>query len=264
MAVYDETLAGKVVLVTGAGAGIGKASAKLFAKNNTHVALIDIDAEAAEQASKEIRDAGGVAIAFEADVSNENSIQKAIDSIAEHFGRIDIAHINASTMIPGGDVLKISVEQWDKTFAINSRGSFLTARACLRHMVEAGSGAICFTGSDTTIRTGAAYPAYLSSKHAVNGIARSIAVDFGARGIRSNIVSPGVTDTPGLRSNYSSGGRNVEEVINFNASLSLLGRVAEPEDIAEAVTFVCSDRAKYITGANIVVDGGMTVRYDAE
>lgn len=264
MTLEYESLSGKIAIVTGAGAGIGKASAKLFAKYNAHVALVDIDVDAAEQTSVEIRNVGGIATAFQADVSNETSIQSAIDDIIENFGRIDIAHINASTMIPGGDILQIDIEQWDKTFAINARGSFLTARACLQHMVKIGSGAICFTGSDTTLRTGASYPAYLSSKHAVNGIARSIAVDFGARGIRSNIVSPGVTDTPGLRSNYSSGGRNVEEVINYNASLSLLGRIAEPEDIAEAVTFVCSDRARYITGANIVVDGGMTVRYDAE
>ncbi len=228
------------------------------------MAVTDLDGAAAGRVVEAIRQAGGRAEAMAADVSIETSIEAAAAEAVERFGGLDIAHVNASTMIPGGDVLEISLAQWDRTFAINARGAFLTARACLRHMLAGGGGVLCFTGSDTALRTSAAYPAYLSSKHAVLGIARSIAVDFGSRGIRANVVSPGVTDTPGLRRNYASGGRDVDEVIAFNAGLSVLGRIAEPEDIAEAVLFVCSGRAGYITGANIVVDGGMTVKYDAE
>ncbi len=260
----DETLSDKRVLVTGAGSGIGEASAMLFAARGARVAVTDLDGAEARRVADAIRQAGGHADAIAADVSDETSIEAAAAQAVERFGGLDMAHVNASTMIPGGDVLEISVEQWDRTFAINSRGAFLTARACLRHMLAGKGGALCFTGSDTALRTSAAYPAYLSSKHAVIGIARSIAVDFGSRGIRANVVSPGVTDTPGLRRNYASGGRNVDEVIAFNAALSVLGRIAQPEDIAEAAVFLCSDRARYITGANIVVDGGMTVRYDAE
>lgn len=236
----------------------------MFARRGARVAVVDMDGAAASRVAETVRAAGGDAADIRADVSEEAAVNAAIARTIELFGGIDIAHVNALTMIAGGDVLEISLEQWDRTFSINARGAFLTARACLPHMLEAGSGVLCFTGSDTALRTSAAYPAYLSSKHAVIGIARSIAVDFGDRGIRSNIVSPGVTDTPGLRRNYGTGGRDVEKVVAFNASLSLLGRIAEPEDIAEAVVFVCSGRAQYITGANIVVDGGMTVRYDAE
>ena len=186
-------------------------------------------------------------------------------SLAATWGGLDFAHLNASTMVPGGDLLDISVEQWDHTFAVNCRGAFLTARECLRLMVEnRHGGALCFTGSDTALRTSAAYPAYLSSKHAVIGIARSIAVDFGARRIRSNIVTPGVTDTPGLRALYSSDGRDPNAVVAHQAALSPLGRIATATDVAEAAVFLCSDRAAFITGANVVVDGGMTVRYDAE
>jgi NAD(P)-dependent dehydrogenase (short-subunit alcohol dehydrogenase family) len=260
----NEAFRDKCVLVSGAGSGIGEASARLFGAHGARVALIDIDGPAAKLVARQICEKGGCAEAFQADVSDEESITSAINEAIKRFGSVDVAHVNASTMIPGGDLLEIPVAQWDQTFAVNVRGAFLTARACLKHMVEAGSGALCFTGSDTALRTSAAYPAYIASKHAVIGIARSIAVDFGARGVRANVVSPGVTDTPGLRRNYAAHDRNVEDVVAFNASLSVLGRIAQPEEIAEAVMFTCSDQARYITGANIVVDGGMTVRYDAE
>lgn len=254
----------KNVLVTGAGSGIGEASARLFGASGARVAVIDVDGRAAKRVAEAICKDGGDADYFEADVSCEASVNSAVAEMVARFGPVEIAHVNASTMLPGGDLLEISIEQWDRTFAVNARGAFLTARACLQHMVKSERGVLCFTGSDTALRTSAAYPAYIGSKHAVIGVARSIAVDFGGRGIRANIVSPGVTDTPGLRSNYASESRNVEDVIAYNASLSVLGRIAQPEEVAYAVAFVCSDHARFITGANIVVDGGMTVRYDAE
>lgn len=259
------TLTGRRALVTGAGSGIGEASARLFAVHGAHVAVVDIDGDAAARVAEDIRSSGGTAEPFAADVATEAAVETMADEVAQRLGGIDVAHVNASTMIPGGNLLEISVEQWDRTFAVNSRGAFLTARACLRHMVAAGKGgALCFTGSDTALRTPTEYPAYLSSKHAVIGIARSVAVDFGPAGIRSNIVSPGVTETPGLHRLYSAGARDSHAVVRENAALSVLGRVATPEDIADAVVFLCSDQARYITGANLVVDGGMTVRYEAE
>lgn len=261
----NSTLEGKRALVTGAGSGIGASSARLFAARGAYVAVVDIDEDAAARVVEDIRTSGGIAQAFTADVANEEAVENMAREVVELLGAIDVAHINASTMIPGGNLLEISVEQWDRTFAINSRGAFLSARACLRQMIAAEKGGVlCFTGSDTAARTPSAYPAYLSSKHSIIGIARSIAVDFGSDGIRSNIVSPGVTETPGLRRLYSAGGRDSQEVLQNNAALSVLGRVAQPEDIANAVVFLCSDQANYITGANLIVDGGMTIRYEAE
>lgn len=255
----------KRVVVTGAGSGIGRESAILFARTGSRVAVVDRDQASAEVTVEIIREQGGQAIAVAADVADTASVTAMGEAVAAALGGVDLAHLNASTMVPGGDLLDISIEQWDHTFAVNCRGAFLTARECLRLMVKnPDGGALCFTGSDTALRTSAAYPAYLSSKHAVIGIARSIAVDFGSRGIRSNIVTPGVTDTPGLRSLYSTDGRDPNAVIKQQSGLSPLGRIASVRDVAEAAVFLCSDRAAFITGANLVVDGGMTVRYDAE
>ena len=187
-----------------------------------------------------------------------------VDESVSALGGLNAAHINAATITSFGGVLSTTTQQWDFTFDVNLRGAYLTARQILPHMLAAGGGALCFTGSDTALRTTRAYAAYLSSKHGVIGLARSIAVDYGMEGIRSNVVTPGVTDTPGLRVAYSTGDRDSEDGVRAAARFSVLGRVGLPEDVAEAVTFLCSRRAKYITGANLVVDGGMTVLYEAE
>ena len=256
---------GRAGVVTGGGSGIGAASARRLARGGAAIAIGDIDLSAAERIADEIRSEGGSAVALTVDVSDERATSAFVEAAAEALGPLTFAHVNASTMVPGGDLLQIPIEKWDFTFSVNCRGAFLTARALLQHMTSHGlPSSLCFTGSDTALRTSKAYPAYLASKHAVIGIARSIAMDFGERGIRSNVVTPGVTDTPGLRSLYSTAGLDPDDMIAQQATFSVLGRIAQPGDLAEAVAFLCSDRAPFITGANLVVDGGMTVRYDAE
>jgi len=248
-------------LVTGGGSGIGAASASRFAAAGYHVHVVDRARHAAEETVSRIHEGGGSAEAHAVDVASET----AMTALGEHLDAISAplsaVHINASIMVPGGNALEIELDHWDRTFAVNVRGALLTARMVLRHMIDRSlAGALCFTGSDTALRTPPDYPAYLCSKHAVIGLARSIAVDFGRHGIRSNIVTPGVTDTEGLRALYSTGGRDPESVIQQQANLSPLARIARPEDIAEAVYYLCSSQSPHVTGANLVVDGGMTVR----
>jgi NAD(P)-dependent dehydrogenase (short-subunit alcohol dehydrogenase family) len=255
-----QELAGRIAIVTGAGSGIGRASARALAARAATVVAVDRAGDAAQATAAELATPGR---ALEADIADESAVARVIEATVAEFGGVDLLHANAAVQW-FGTVLDCTPDQWDQTFAVNLRGVFLMARACLPEMVRRGGGVIVATSSDCAIRTCAQAAAYVSSKAGLIGLVRSIAVDFGPENIRANLVTPGVTDTPGLRRLYSEGDRTPEEGMGRAASLSPLGRVGLPEDLADAVAFLCSERARFITGANLMVDGGMTVTYGAD
>jgi NAD(P)-dependent dehydrogenase (short-subunit alcohol dehydrogenase family) len=257
-------LAGKVAIVTGGGSGIGRATSEAFATLGASVVVVDREGDRAAEVAEAISRDGHPSISVAADVAKEEDCERFSQRALQQFGQIDILFANAGVAGFGGDLLTVTLDQWDTMLSINLRGAFLSVRACLAEMVRAGSGVICVTSSDCAIRTCYKSAAYNISKHGTIGLARSIAVDFGHLGVRANAVIPGVTETDGLRKWYSVDGQTVEGGMANAAALSPLGRVAQPEDVADVVTFLCSDRARFITGATIVVDGGMTVTYGAD
>lgn len=225
--------------------------------------VVDRDFEAADVVARSIADKGGSAFPVVADVSNEADSERMASTAVERLGRIDFLFANAA--VHGvGTVSSTTVEDWDEVIAVNLRGPFLSSRFCLPHMIDSGGGVIVITSSDSTVTTGRSEPAYASSKFGVIGLVRSIAIDFGADGIRANAIVPGVTDTPGLRQVFSAVGESAEEAIKRAASLSPLGRIGAADEVAEAVVFLCSNRASLFTGATIVVDGGMTITYGGD
>ncbi len=250
----------RVALATGGGSGIGRSASLLFAERGAQVVVVDRDGDAAARVVAEIVGAGGEALSIQADISVEADTMRMVSDAVERFDRLDYLFANAG--IHGtGSVLSTTIDSWDEVLGINLRGSFLSCRACLPHMLEAGGGVIVITSSDSAVQTATEEASYATSKHALIGLTRSIAVDFGPRGIRANVLVPGVTNTPGLEEIFSSASQSSDSAVRHAAALTPLRRIGEPREVAEVVTFLCSDRASFINGATILVDGGLTIAY---
>jgi NAD(P)-dependent dehydrogenase (short-subunit alcohol dehydrogenase family) len=245
----------RVALVTGAAGGIGAATAILLAARGARVVLADLNVEAARRIAKIIQSSGGLAEAHHVDLSEEASIASLIETTIGNFKRLDILHNNAADLSPeltrrDLDVESMATEVWDRTFRINVRGTMLCCRHALRHMTAMRSGSIINTASNLGMQGNIGQAAYAASKAAVLQLTRSIAASHGRLGIRCNSVSPGLVMTPAARDNLPP---LVHEIVSGETLTPYLGT---PEDIAAAVLFLASDEARYITGHNLVVDGG--------
>jgi meso-butanediol dehydrogenase/(S,S)-butanediol dehydrogenase/diacetyl reductase len=246
----------QAAVVTGGGHGIGRASALRLAQEGARVAIVDVRAPAAEETASLIRDAGGVAIAVSADVSDEQQVEASVREIVDEFGRIDLLHSNAGVIF-AGTALTQSVDEWDRTFAVNVKSMFLMARAVIPIMREHDGGAIVNTGSTSGIVGEPNLVAYNSSKAAVVNLTRQLAADFSRDGIRVNCVCPGWivhTDfnNPVLKD------LSPEEIDGLIDQSVPMGRSGKADEIAAAVAFLLSDDASYVAGHALLVDGGMT------
>jgi NAD(P)-dependent dehydrogenase (short-subunit alcohol dehydrogenase family) len=249
-----ERFDGKIALIAGAG-GLAGATAKRLALEGAAVALLDIDLAAAEEAVREVTAAGGKGLALRGDLSDESSLRQAVESTVDELGGIDLLLNNGYVGSANDlDIVETTDEVWDRIHDVNFRGYVRMCRLVIPHMLERGGGsAIVNMSSGTAIVAEQVRIAYATSKYAIIGMTRNVAMEFAAKGIRCNVVAPGFIGTPSALADMSS------EYVDFIGSITPVGRIAQPEDIAAVVCFLLSEDAAYITGQLIIADGGYSV-----
>ena len=251
-------LRGRAAVITGAGSGIGRATAELFASEGAGVAILDRDAPAAEAAAAAISAKGGAAHPVVTDVSSPDDVARAIACSARLLGRLDIVFNNAG-VAPSGSVLDTEEHEWDRCFAVNVKGVYLTSRAAIPHLRAAGGGSIINQASVAALVGMANFSAYSAAKGAVVSLTRAMAIDLAPFGIRVNALCPGAVHTPimePLMRNH--GGGSLERGLEITATKHPIGRLGTPTEIAGAALFLASDDAAFVTGATLPVDGGRT------
>jgi len=247
----------RVAVVTGAGHGIGRASALALGREGARLALVDLRSEAVEETCELAEAEGLQAALWQADVSDERQVQRCVAEIVDRYGRIDILHSNAGVLY-AGTVLSQTIEEWDRTYAVNVRSMFLVARAIVPVMQANGGGSIITTASISGMIGEPNLVAYNSSKGAVIQLTRQLAVEWGAHAIRVNAVCPGWIET-GFNDPVLAD-LSEAELAQMVETWIPLGRQGTAEDIAPSVVFLASDDAAYITGSLLVVDGGLTAQ----
>lgn len=245
-------LAGRVAVITGAAGGIGSAIARLFAASGARVACIDLSAPGA--VAQAIRAASGDAIALSADVSREADTLRAAAAVEAEWGPAQVLVNGASPDDPSGSVLELAPAKWERVFAVHVTGAYLMSRAVLPGMIAAGGGSIIHIASQLG-RVGApGRPAYCAAKGALIQLARAMALDHAAAGVRVNSLSPGAVETRRMLLRHAS----LEEARAAKVPRHPIGRLGRPEEIAAAALFLAGDAASFMTGSDLAVDGGYT------
>jgi NAD(P)-dependent dehydrogenase (short-subunit alcohol dehydrogenase family) len=249
-------LNGKVALITGGSAGMGRASARLFAREGAKVIVADVAVDGGEETVQMIKDAGGEAIFVKADTSKATEVEALIRKALETYGQLDCAHNNAGIEGIVTATADYPEEVWDRVIAINLKGIWLCMKYEIPQMLQQGKGAIVNTSSVFGTNGAAYYSAYSASKHGVAGLTKTSALEYAQSGIRINAVCPGVIHTP-MIDRTIGGNPEIEAQL---VATEPIGRMGEPEEVAEAVVWLCSDAASFVTGHLMAVDGAFSAR----
>jgi NAD(P)-dependent dehydrogenase (short-subunit alcohol dehydrogenase family) len=247
-------LDGKVALITGAASGIGRATAQLFAAEGAQVAVCDLNRSGGEATVSAIREAGGDAFFIEANVALGSDCRRAVEAALQHFGRLDVLFNNAG-ITRRANVVDTSEADWDAVMAVNVKSVFLMSKYAVPVMAEQGGGSIINAGSGWGLVGGKDAVSYCAAKGAVVNMTRAMAVDHGPQRIRVNCVCPGDTDTAMLRNEAQQLGLADTALVIAGDQRPLM-RVGQPQEIAQVVLFLASDRSSFVTGSAYVVDGG--------
>lgn len=251
----DMRLKGKIALVTGAGSGIGRRTAQRFAEEGAAVMVADRDSEGASQTAKTISEAGGDARSVEADVTDKDQVEQMVTATVDAFGGLSCVVNNAGVTIVGA-AHEIDESDWDLELAVNLKSVYLVSKAAWPHLEKAGGGSIVSTASIAGLRAIPDDAAYCASKAGVIMLTKCMALDGADAGIRVNCVCPGFIQTP-MIDGYFADQADPEESRKAAADMHPLGRLGDPLDIADGFVYLASDDARWVTGTDLVVDGGL-------
>ena len=246
----------KVALITGAGSGIGRAAAQIFAREGAKVAATDVNRASAEETVGMIREAGGEALGLQADVSEAAEVEAMVDAVVERYGRLDCAFNNAGIEGVLASTADYTEADWAPVIAVNLTGVWLCMKYEIPRLLETGGGAIVNTSSAAGLLGAPRMPAYVASKHGVIGLTKTAALEYAKSGVRVNSVCPGVIDTSMVGRLKERRPRMFEKIVRGEP----IGRIGQPEEIAETAVWLCSDAASFVTGHAMSVDGGIVAQ----
>ena len=246
----------KVALVTGAGSGIGRAAARIFAREGAKVAAADVNRASAEETVGMIREAGGEAFGLQADVSKAAEVETMVDAVVGTYGRLDCAFNNAGIEGVLASTANYTEADWAPVIAVNLTGVWLCMKYEIPRLLETGGGAIVNTSSAAGLLGAPRMPAYVASKHGVVGLTKTAALEYAKSGVRVNAVCPGVIDTSMVGRLKERRPRMFEKIVRGEP----IGRIGQPEEVAETAVWLCSDAASFVTGHAMSVDGGIVAQ----